>query len=101
MQKLKNKNKTKRAIKCHPEFAMTTIVPMINKRDKYKGFLVKRKELFTINFVVGFLKLIAVLFFLIIIKALIAIRPDAINIGIPVNKRIDHLLNTRLKGNSQ
>ena len=52
------------------------------------------------NFVVGLLKLIAVLLFFIISKALIATRPEAVNNGIPIIKRVGHLWNMSLKGNS-
>ena len=52
------------------------------------------------NFVVGLLKLIAVLLFFMIFKALMAIRPEAINNGNATNKRVGHLLNMRLRGNS-
>jgi hypothetical protein len=87
---LKNKNNRINAIKCHVEFAMITILPITNNSDKYKGFLVNRKEPSVMNFVVGLLKLIAVLFFFIISKALIAIRPEAVNNGIPIIKRVGH-----------
>jgi len=98
--KLKNKNRIIKAIKCHAEFATIAMLAITNSRERYNGFRVNRNEPSTMNFVVGLLKLIAVLLFFMIFKALMAIRPEAINNGNAINKRVGHLLNMRLRGNS-
>jgi len=100
MPKLKNKNRITKAIKCQAEFATIAMQAITINSERYNGFRVNRKEPSAMNFVVGLLKLIAVLLFFMIVKALMAIRPEAINKGNATNKREGQLLNMKVRGNS-
>lgn len=79
---------------------MTMIPTTTNKSDRYKGFLVIRKDLSISSFVVGLMYVIAVLFLFSNSNASIANQAETDSIGKPIINLTDHLSNINLTGKS-